>query len=1075
MASANRAPSPITPVANPERDHAADSDDSLSRKKQRMSEEPELLIEALEPEDIGQNEDTAITIEDDTGNSLFPASAMYSDTFDPYSSHLVPTDQLKKLINQIDGNYYLDNRLVVNLSAWLRDHVESTASERPLWQKRYLDDEPFFSMLGAAALKLLTNFEILDQKSLNQRAINSLLEAVFDLYQGLASLSLRMLSFLPSMLDGAVARRDSTQPASSGAQRVPFLWCTVVLGKLLDMRTPSSRHFDRALELNVPGLTDKVAEVILADRTSIASLNTALRSLSTRPRDFEDAWLAIAGAIATLALSMQKADKSFHTGPENKQIAEFIMTVNEYIVPTVCQKHPRALPPDFHDDLVLLVSFVLEKTVTCRDASSTLDIYQCACRPQEDNIASGLGEGEATETKLLKACSRDQAILAEMIKDLWLLQTLKGYVSTDILDIRSKGIVFLRELLKSAFNTHVVRQKGSNMPKDTTHPVLQYLARFLRKGNFVEYIFSADSHANLVKECSDVVGFLAATSTYTNHESDLIWRAATTSVEAEFVKASFDVLRAMSLYMEHGPLLYIVGKYRQTPAAQLGVFAVNFLGDVLATIRAKLYESKDSALAILPARFCFDILKSLDLDSATPSTASLRRVAMGQVLEVAGLKYGPGHRAAIYDTCLAEVKGHTVHATTALETLSHLLKAQSGRGTECILEKFSVTDAIDELADCVRNAAICKAGNHHTAHSAVHVRLQIALRLIGMSEESEGTVAEERLWAYAVGEHALDSLARESALDTFIAVPSEVSRPENIKCLFNRCTNEFLPTMAVECATMRLVTFLHQSAKQEWEAAAATPDNDLGTLRLWNELVRIAATSPSDAIAMAANKALCDVLFSASLSSKASEQKARRISFVRQHIEYLCSLQEKEQDLGRRQALMLRGISVLEAMHVASKALVANYKSASDAAAVDISGSDDSSELITLRMLVHGPASRPRELNLHSRSACTAGEFNNALADITGATDHDLMHNGSLMQLSDKPSATLVDLGIASLSSIVVRPRFTFESDFGKIFATTDAVEERVLHKFEELQALLSADGLVGEKVYAVFSVVEPY
>lgn len=1073
MASANRTPSPNTRVANPERDHAADSDDSLSRKKQRMSEEPEPLIEALEPEDIGGNQDTAITIEDDAGSDMFPISTNYSEGLELYPCNLSASDQLKKLVNYMDNQYYVNATWLVNLSTWLNDHIASTATECQLWQRRYQEDDAFFINLMVAAMRLLNCVDILDPKYLTQHNIDLLQVAVLELYEGLAKLSLRMVSFLPNILDGVVARRDSTQPATAGVQRVPFLWYIAVLGKLLDSRTPSSRHFEHVLGLDISLLASKVANIVLVDRTAIAALNAVLRSSSARPRDFDEAWPGIHGTVATLALSMQKAKQPFHTGPDNKQIIEFVMTVNEYIVPTVCQKHPRALPADFHDDLVFHVSTLLERTVACRDAKSTLDIYQSVCRPDQDNIASALVEGEVTEEKLLEACNKDQSILAETIKNLWLLQTLKGYVSTDILDIRSKGIVSLRQLLTSAFNTHVVRVEGTNIPKDTSHPVLRHLARFLRKGDIVEYIFSADSHANLVKECSDVVGFLAATSTYTDHESDVIWRAATTSVEAEFVKASFDVMKTMSQYMEPGQLLYVVGKYRQTAAAQIGPFAVNFLGEVLVTIRSKLHDSKDNAMRLLPAQLCFDLLKSLDLDATAPSTAPLRRLALGQVLEVASLQDGPDHCASIYDMCLTEVKGRTVHSTTALETLSHLFKSQAVNDTERILEKFSVTDAVDELVDCVRNANNGKLGNHHTTRSAVHTRLQVVLRLIDMSEESEGADIEERLWAYTVGEHALDSFARESALDTFIGISGEVARPGNIKNLFNRCTNEYLPTMPVECATMRLVTFLHQSAKQEWACAVVKPDSDQRSLRLWNELVRVAVTSPSDGIAMEANKALCNVLFSTYPSASGSEQIARRVFFVRQHVKYVSSLQGKEQNQGQCKTLMLRGISILEAMHLASKNLTANAKSASGAATIDLSGSDNNSELLTLRMLVHGPASSPKEVNVHCRSTCTGGALNTAFAKITGAEDHDIMHNGTRIHLVDASSVTLADMNIASLSSIILRPKFTFQSDFGRILATEDVVEKEVLDEFEELKALLSDDDLVGEKVSKALTINE--
>lgn len=65
MSTANESPSPGAIVNTPDRDHAADSDDSLARKRQRLSEEPEARIEADEPEDFGDDLQGAIMIEDD--------------------------------------------------------------------------------------------------------------------------------------------------------------------------------------------------------------------------------------------------------------------------------------------------------------------------------------------------------------------------------------------------------------------------------------------------------------------------------------------------------------------------------------------------------------------------------------------------------------------------------------------------------------------------------------------------------------------------------------------------------------------------------------------------------------------------------------------------------------------------------------------------------------------------------------------------------------------------------------------------------------------------------------------------
>lgn len=106
----SRTPSPgATLITNtpPDRDHAADSDDSLARKRQRLSEDPDVRIEADEPEDLGAGMDTAIVIEDDQ----FVDADAYSDTFQTFhgSVNMKPFDDLLHLRRLVagDGMYFV--------------------------------------------------------------------------------------------------------------------------------------------------------------------------------------------------------------------------------------------------------------------------------------------------------------------------------------------------------------------------------------------------------------------------------------------------------------------------------------------------------------------------------------------------------------------------------------------------------------------------------------------------------------------------------------------------------------------------------------------------------------------------------------------------------------------------------------------------------------------------------------------------------------------------------------------------------------------------------------------------------
>lgn len=100
MSTANESPSPGAVINIPDRDHAADSDDSLARKRQRLSEEPELRIEAEEPEDMGDALQHTIMIEDDLEGDP------YSCTFQIIKTNRDASvmDELKQLQSLVIGD-----------------------------------------------------------------------------------------------------------------------------------------------------------------------------------------------------------------------------------------------------------------------------------------------------------------------------------------------------------------------------------------------------------------------------------------------------------------------------------------------------------------------------------------------------------------------------------------------------------------------------------------------------------------------------------------------------------------------------------------------------------------------------------------------------------------------------------------------------------------------------------------------------------------------------------------------------------------------------------------------------------
>jgi hypothetical protein len=101
MSTANASSSPGATANTPDRDRAADSDDSLARKRQRLSEEAEVRIEADEPEDMDGDLNNVIVIEDGLDNDAYSSTFNVAKNIGRYVS---PDQELEILHSQVNSD-----------------------------------------------------------------------------------------------------------------------------------------------------------------------------------------------------------------------------------------------------------------------------------------------------------------------------------------------------------------------------------------------------------------------------------------------------------------------------------------------------------------------------------------------------------------------------------------------------------------------------------------------------------------------------------------------------------------------------------------------------------------------------------------------------------------------------------------------------------------------------------------------------------------------------------------------------------------------------------------------------------
>jgi len=110
----------------PDHDRAADSDDSLARKRQRLSEEADVRIEADEPEDMDGDFNNVIVIEDGLHDDA------YSSTFNVLKDighDVSPLQELEYLHRQVIGDGKLN---IISLCFFFLRHPGDLMLTRPI-------------------------------------------------------------------------------------------------------------------------------------------------------------------------------------------------------------------------------------------------------------------------------------------------------------------------------------------------------------------------------------------------------------------------------------------------------------------------------------------------------------------------------------------------------------------------------------------------------------------------------------------------------------------------------------------------------------------------------------------------------------------------------------------------------------------------------------------------------------------------------------------------------------------------------------------------------------------------------
>ena len=1041
MALANSTSSP--------RDHVADANPDVARKKQRLSEDPgsspgdSIIIEVGEPEDIGANTENAIEIDDDIGVAMEP----YSTDFFILSPERSPYEQLGRLITQIQSDFFIDEEVFINFAGALVQHIHRTTDDFHNWQQQYLDEEAeFFNRVAMVSLGLLEAGQLFEHYS--DVDVPTLRQGFQALLGGLRVLCSRIIPFLPGAIKTILSRRDSMQ-VSTRQQSLGSLWYVLIASRISSPGLLTLDYYHKCdRRLKIPALVTDF-RVQLAEAGVISSLAATIRALSGAMREVKDSWLILQHLVNLFSVLMREP-QILEQYPSGK-VEEVLDVVKSCILPGICEKHPRALLESFHEELVEFGCQALSVLAHFHDQASAIQLYDRFLKSNSDAMIPESAENESTATSLWRISGESREVLALLLRTSWSMQAAKAFIRSDIMDIRSVGITSLKNQLVTLY------QSQKSAPEGFEHPLVQYAVRFLRENEITAYIFGPESRAGLVSHSGDIVCFLAATSTYTDAETDIIWRACSTSVEADFVKASFGVLEIIMGHLDFGNLLFLAKKYSATPVTRLGADAVRFLPRLFKQLEEKCLFLSDRAERLRLAITSVEILKHANASERCASTHYLRHSSLAEMKRYASPAFQLDDRVDIYNHCIPEIQGRTEHATTAFEVLSIFLGVLvSSAETQHILAMLPASAAVEELCNFVDTKKQHPFTQYDT--EAVIVRLSCITRLMTLGPETQDKNTQERLFACAFGESALCNEARNEAWEKLNEMATTNGPPSAASGLWQSYVQDYVPSLPSNLATPRLIEFVCAVLKAEFAYEHMMADiSQLLKLPLWNTLVRFATTSIPDEVVNPAQTAILDLLFMYPVTTTIPPASVAHChsNFARDHIRDLCveydgCVRSKEAADWRK---FNHGMNLLNAVLVKSREILSTYALAKQDDALVLGDLEGVPDRIAFLAQVHRPTRQPTSITVHARESTKISELLAEFPESIGTEENRIIAGG--IDITEKPDESFSEAGIRCSGMIMLCPKYTFDVDLDKVLISPGPVEHEILLQYSSLECFL--------------------
>ncbi|KAF1941907.1 hypothetical protein EJ02DRAFT_454745 [Clathrospora elynae] len=353
---------------------------------------------------------------------------------------------------------------------------------------------------------------------------------------------------------------------------------------------------------------------------------------------------------------------------------------------------------------------------------------------------------------------RDPESFPALVANAWKFKLLRTYLTKGKMELRVMSIAMMDLALVEIWKQY------NEIDPTCRHPVMQYLADFLLRGQVVDYIISVDSHPQLIARSGNIVGFLVVTHRWSDGQADAIWNTVATNPDPRVVAATMTMLRGVINLMGSSDHLYLCTKLHDLPIQSYTMDILRFLRELSTKIVERStsadYSARDASAR--PWNVCIRMIRDTALErDADKDMLDLHNEANDQLRCLTNVV--PQHeRHTIYRDCAQHISDHSKKATGSVRVICTLAAPlHSGDGFFFQQNQDVARQILEELPWLIDTEITAEPCPYQIL--ALQYRLELLAFLICRAGPAIPIELYQTLWDHTVGIHAISNDARNLA------------------------------------------------------------------------------------------------------------------------------------------------------------------------------------------------------------------------------------------------------------------------------------------------------------------------